>query len=79
MSEYQCHAPVFEGQNWFVCLLMALSLPFIALAFMLALIIGAIIGIFLPEFLEILLCNYKKILFRIKHCQKGNSDPNIIL
>ena len=74
-----CNAPVFEGRNWLVCLLQILALPLVALAFVIAIIVGAILGIFLPRVLEQIICNYKKYLFRVRNCQKGNSDPNIQL
>ncbi len=74
-----CNAPVFEGHNWLVCLLQILLLPLVALAFVIAIIVGAILGIFFPRVLEQIICNYKKYLFRVRNCQKGNSDPNIQL
>ncbi|MCG8434485.1 MAG: hypothetical protein MJA83_10675 [Gammaproteobacteria bacterium] len=77
--EGDCFAPVFAPQSWLVCLLLVISMPVIALAFMIAIIVGVIIGVFIPEVIDRIVCNYKKILFRISHCQKGNSDPGIRL
>ena len=79
MGKIDCYAPVFQKQNWLVCLLLVILLPIVALAFMIALIVGVIIGIFIPEFLDRIICNYKRFLFRVRNCSKGNDDPNIRL
>ena len=79
MARKDCYAPVFEGQNWLVCLLLILMWPAVAFVFLILLIFAAALAIFLPGLLERIICNYKRYLFRIRNCRKGNSDPNIRL
>jgi len=79
MPRKECFAPVFEKQSSIVCLLLVLTLPFVALAFLIALIVGALLGLLFPDVIERIVCNYKRYLFRVKNCQKGNDNPNIKL
>lgn len=79
METQACFAPTFEPQNWLVCLLMILTLPAVALAFLIAFVIGLILEILLPGTIARIVCNFKKYTFRVQNCQKGNDNPNIRL
>ncbi len=66
-----CYAPVFEPSNPFVCLLRAIIYALV----LLALFVVLIFSLGSPG----ILCAIQQILFRIKHCGEGNSDPGIDL
>ena len=69
-----CVAPVFEPSHWLVCLLIALIFPFVLLAFIVLLPIIALIGAFVPGLLARFLCNFRRYVYRLKHCRQGNRD-----
>jgi len=61
-----CYAPVFCGSNWrLVCLLRRIGY--------LLLIVVLLIFAWIPS----VMCLIKQLLFRIKHCGKGNTNPYI--
>lgn len=62
-----CYAPVFRGANWLICLLRA-----IAYVVLLAVLL-------LFAWIPSIWCLIKQILFRVKHCGKGNTDPCVEL
>lgn len=62
-----CYAPVFKGSNGLVCLLIAI----------IYIVIIAILAIF--SWIPGIKCYIKKLLFRISHCSRGNSEPCIEL
>ncbi len=70
-----CVAPVFEGSNWLVCLLMYLVSPFVLLAFIALLPLIILVNAFLPGTLAKFLCSLRRYLFRLNNCSQGNSDP----
>ena len=65
-----CYAPVFRGNNFFACIILAI----IYAAAILAIIIGTL---FLCLFFPSCRCIIKQYQYRITHCVKGNSDPAI--
>ncbi|MGC9781268.1 MAG: hypothetical protein HZR80_18650 [Candidatus Heimdallarchaeota archaeon] len=66
ISKGKCYAAVFEGKPC-ICWLI---IPALVLA-----IVALILFICIPG----VHCLIKKLLFRIKHCGRGNDDPNIEL
>ena len=74
-----CTAPVFEASHWLVCLLLLLIAPLVIAAFIAGLIIVVILEIFVPGILAKYLCSFRKFLYRLKNCRKGNRDPCLTL
>lgn len=75
-----CTAPVFEKGHPLVCLLLAITSPFVVLGFIFAIIIVTIFQRLLPPgTLSRIICNFRRYLFRVRHCSKGNTDPCRIL
>ena len=69
-----CAAPVFQGSNWLVCLLLALVTPFVLLVYIILLPIIVLINAFIGGILARFLCSLRRFLFRVSHCRRGNSD-----
>ncbi len=63
----ECKAPVFKGNS--VCACLILTITYILVIAVL------LIFIWIPS----VLCLIKQYVFRIKHCRKGNSNPDILL
>ena len=67
-----CYAPVFPPTHWFIC-----AFRNAILGLMLAMVIIGSFGlIFLSEKGR---CWVARMRFRIKHCQKGNNNPRLVL
>ena len=63
-----CFAPTFRANNMFAC--WVLSIIYTVIIAMLA-----IPALFSAE----IRCYIRQLLFRIKYCWRGNSDPNITI
>ena len=63
-----CYAPVFGGNS--ACACVVLDIVYTV----------AIVAIIIPAlFSKKIMCHVKRYYFRMTHCIKGNSDPNIQL
>jgi hypothetical protein len=76
MAEKICYAPVFKPSNVWTCFIMTIILTLV-IAELVVLLILAIFGG--PDAIQKVLCMIKQTAFRMSHCLKGNSDPNIAL
>lgn len=79
MKEFVCYAPVFKPPGCFVCTMMTATLPIVAVAFVVAVILAAPLLPFFPNIINRIVCSYKQYLYKVQHCGKGNDDPNIVL
>ena len=69
-----CTAPIFEANNWAICLLGLILSPAVLFVFLLLI---AILG--WTPFGSQIICSFKRYLFRLENCSTGNSNPCIIL
>ena len=69
---FKCYAPVFRKNNCFACVFLALIYLFV-IAYLLIVTLGLILITNKGQ------CIIKGLLFRIKNCCKGNTDPNLVI
>jgi len=74
-----CVAPLFEPSNWFLCFLMILAAPFVIIVFILLIAFIAILEMFFRGILARFICQFRKYLFRLNHCHRGNSNGCVML